>query len=508
MTASLPSKPLRLASPSGLVALLNTNGSLRRMECGPVVLNLFPGNEVEGGPANLYLRRRSAPTAWTPLLGPESPLAFDLDEGGLRGHGVWEGIDVSLAFVLAATAPAWFWHVELQSRASGGDEVDVVYAQDLGIAAYGAIRMNEYYVSQYLDHTPLAHPARGWAVATRQNLGVDGRIPWTVIGSLGRATSFATDALQLHGLATRAGDAPTGLVAPSLPGSRHQHEHAMAVIQDAGATLQVGAPSRFGFFGWFEPDHPAATSDADLAAIDRALALPEASHAPQPSAGAAPASAPAARRGSLFSGRPRLSGRDLTAEETAALWPGPWRHVERVDGELLSFFTADQTHVALRAKELRVLRPHGHLLRTGGRLVPDEASLTTTAWMAGVFHCLITQGHVSINRFLSTTRSYLGLQRSQGLRIFVERGDGWHLLDVPSAWEITPHGCRWLYAHDEDLIEVRVSAPVDRHQLDTTLAVRSGSPTRFLISSHVALAGDDGLEPAACGSRATRAGSR
>jgi cellobiose phosphorylase len=70
--------------------------------------------------------------------------------------------------------------------------VDVVYAQDLGIAAYGAIRMNEYYVSQYLDHTPLAHPARGWAVATRQNLGVDGRIPWTVIGSLGRATAATT----------------------------------------------------------------------------------------------------------------------------------------------------------------------------------------------------------------------------------------------------------------------------------------------------------------------------
>ena len=47
--------------------------------------------------------------------------------------------------------------------------VDVVYAQDLALAPYGAIRMNEYYVSQYLDHAPLTHPARGAALAVRQN---------------------------------------------------------------------------------------------------------------------------------------------------------------------------------------------------------------------------------------------------------------------------------------------------------------------------------------------------
>ena len=67
-----------------------------------------------------------------------------------------------------------------------------------------------------------------------------------------------------------------------------------------------------------------------------------------------------------------------------------------------------------------MLRPHGQILRTGDGLVPDEASLTSTAWMAGVFHSLLTQGHVSINRLLSTVRSYLGLFRSHGLRIFVE----------------------------------------------------------------------------------------
>ena len=83
------------------------------------------------------------------------------------------------------------------------------------------------------------------------------------------------------------------------------------------------------------------------------------------------------------------------------------------------------------AKERGVLRPHGQILRTGDALVPDEASLTSTAWMGGVFHSMVTQGHVSINRFLSTTHSYLGLFRSHGQRVFVEGRDGWQLLDAP-----------------------------------------------------------------------------
>ena len=126
----------------------------------------------------------------------------------------------------------------------------------------------------------------------------------------------------------------------------------------------------------------------------------------------------------LFSAQNLLRCRDLTEAEVARFWGDDLRHVEREDGQLLSFFAGARTHVALRAKELRVLRPHGHLLRTGDHLVPDEASLTTTVWMAGVFNALLTQGHVSINRLLSTTRSYLGLQRAHGQRIFVEQDDG------------------------------------------------------------------------------------
>jgi cellobiose phosphorylase len=496
MSATVPLEPRRFESPAGLVVLANANGSIRRMERGPVVLNLFPATEAEGGPANLYLRDRSASRgiAWTPLLGPQSPLAFQLDDRGLRGTGEWNGVRVALSLVLAQSQPAWFWHVALENAGTARATLDLLYAQDLAIAPYGAIRMNEYYVSQYLDHTPLSHPTRGWVVASRQNLAVDGRYPWTAIGSFGRGTSFATDALQLHGLATRAGDGPAALAQPSLPGVRRQHEHAMAVIQDEAFELAPGARSDRGFFGWFEPDHPAATSADDAAVVERVLALPEAA----PPAGAPSGATPVRPAATLFSAREPLRCRDLTEAEVASLWGADRRHVERSDGDrgaLLSFFTGEHTHVALRAKELAVLRPHGHILRTGNSLVPDEAALTTTSYMTGVFNCLVTQGHVSINRFLSTTRSYLGLQREHGQRIFVEGSDGWTLLDVPSAWEVGPSHCRWIYAHDGGWIEVRVDASLEGHEVDLTVEVVAGAPARFLVSNHVALGGDDGSEP-------------
>jgi cellobiose phosphorylase len=480
---------LRIESPAGLVAHVNANGSLRRLEHGDVVLNLFPGSEVEGGPANVYLRRLGAEPAWTPLLGPRSPLAFHVDAQGLCASGEWEGVRVVLALRLAASAPAWFWHVAFESRASAEVMLDVVYAQDVALSPYGAIRMNEYYVSQYLDHVPLAHATRGVVVAVRQNLSMGGRHPWAVIGSLARGVGFATDALQLHGLATRAGEAPAGLTAPGLPSVRRQHEHAMVVIQDAPVRLVPGASAARGFFGWFEPDHPEASSSADLGAVDRALALPEAAGASAPAPSGVPPPA------TLFSARPILRCRDLTDGEIAHLWGGERRHVEGGDGHLLSFFTGPAIHVVLREKERRVLRPHGYLLRTGTALTPDEASLTTTTWMDGVFNALLTQGHVSINRLLSTTRSYLGLHRAHGQRVFVELADGWHLLDVPSAWEVAPEACRWIYAHAGGVVEVRVSASTDRHAIQLTIAVTAGPPARFLISSHVALNGDDGAEP-------------
>jgi cellobiose phosphorylase len=478
----------RIASPSGISIELNANGSIRRMDHGDIMLNLFLGNEADGGLANIHLRRLGNRVETIPLFGPGSPASYDTDGRGLFACGKWGAIAFRLRLVLAESATAWFWHVELENTGESTVTCDLIHIQDIALAHYGAIRLNEYYVSQYVDHTPLEHPKRGCVVASRQNQSMGGRCPWTVIGSLGRGVAYATDALQFHGLATRAGGKPVALSA-GLPGKRLQHEHSLVAIQDAPIVLAPGAKARSGFFGWFVANKKTATSADDAKLVDAALALPEAAAPTWPHViGTA---RPVA---SLFTSAPLLASLPLGAAEVTKHFGDERRQVERQEGDLLSFFTGARSHVVLKAKELQVLRPHGHLLRSGGSLVPDESALTSTAWMNGVFHSMVTQGHVSINRFLSTCHTYLGLFRSHGQRVFVELDGLWHLLDVPSAFEMAPDSCRWIYQHRGGVIEVVSFAPDDKHELQLSVSVREGPPARFLISHHVAINGDDGSQ--------------
>ena len=482
--------PFSAVSPAGTGFQLNANGSVRRMNCGDILINLFPGNEAEGGPTNIYLRRHDdASVEAIPLCGPCGIASWQFEARGMVGRGQWGDLAIRIRLVLAETATAWFWHVELENTGLAPVKCDLIHTQDIGIAHYGAVRLNEFYVSQYLDHSPLKHAAKGVAIASRQNQSMGGRFPWTVIGSLGRGVSHATDALQFYGFKSRAGASPAAL-GTGLPAVRTQHEHSLVSIQDEAFTLEPGEKSTRGFFACFESDHAAATSPADVSRIDAALALPEAICPPWPVEIAAPCLA-----AGLFASAPWLETCDLAADEITGFFGTVRRHVEYDDERILSFFSSRRSHVVFRAKELKVLRPHGHILRSGSTLVPDEAALTSTAWMGGVFHSMVTQGHVSINRFLSTCHTYLGLFRSHGQRVFVEIGGKWQLLGTPSAFEMTPESCRWIYKHPGGMIEVRSSAPEGCHELRLSLRILAGPPARFLISNHVAMNGDDGLNP-------------
>ena len=193
-------------SASGLRVEVEPDGTLGTLALGDVVVNLFIGNALEGGPANLVLRRHDATVTSTLLLGASGPTRWRADAaaGKLEGAGSWQGIDYRVSLRLAADAPAWFWHVRVENTGTTPARIDLMAWQDLALAPYGAIRMNEYYVSQYVDHTPLSHADRGIVLASRQNQAVGNRYPLCVTGSLAHCVASATDALQVYGLAVRA----------------------------------------------------------------------------------------------------------------------------------------------------------------------------------------------------------------------------------------------------------------------------------------------------------------
>ena len=487
-----------VSSPSGIKAKFTTSGVLRRLDVGDRSLLMYPADELEAGPANLYLRIRGAAGAESmAMTGPGSGSTVSWSDDGPIISGTWRDLQYTVTFRLADALTAWYWHVLVTSLRSVPTEIDVVYAQDLALAPYAALRACEYYVSQYLDLTPVVMSTAGTALAVRQNMPGPAA-PWAVVGCLTEGVGWGTDALQLVGRAHHAGDKPAGLSALDLPSSRLQHEHTLALLQARPVQLAPGETVTTGFFGGYQPDHPAATSDNDKAFVDEALAQPEALPAANRDTAQSVSTVAHVSAASLFTSSLALACTPLDDDQLARLAGEGRRHAEWYGETLLSFFANDGSHVVTSAKQAAVLRPHGHVIRTGTALVPDEGSLTTTAWMAGTFHSQVTEGHVSLNRLLSTCRSYLGLRAAQGLRIFVKSPDaanGWALLDEPSAWAVGLDSCRWWYSHDGGLLEVVSTAPAESHELGLSIRVLSGPPVRLLICAHVALGGDDGQDP-------------
>ncbi len=497
-----PFLPQRVDSRSGLSIEINANGSIRRFDCGTVSIGLFLGNEVEGGPANLYLRRHGQTLKWTPLLGPASPTRSQsaVADGKLAGTGSWLGIQYTLTLALAQDAKCVVLaSAALENTTSEEHHLDLTYGQDVALAL---VRWRAAECSSMSVSTSITRRSRirsvGWCwlrARIRESMGV-------ICGSrsprLGNKIHLCPRPIRSScmGSATRAGDAPAAIVG-ELPGKRLQHEHLMAVARDTLLDLGPKGVATAGFYRLFVADHRAATSAADLAQVEAVLALAEA-RVPGTADGVGVPQRLADRervagnkpafRGAdpttLFSNPRLLEALDLDSAALDALFGSERRHEERdTQGALLSFFHGDGHHVALPAKELTVLWGHGHILRSGVHVTPDESALTSTVCMNGVFHLMVTQDHVSINRFLSTVHTYLTLFRSHGQRVFIELDGQWHLLGMPSAFEMSPRFCRWIYRHKAG--EVHVCAGVKNFSHELRLDIGLVASRRLASSSRI-----------------------
>lgn len=548
---------------SGLTARVLAHDAVQRLEAFGLSLLLHPATVAEAGLANVHLRlhgpdgiRRLA------LLGPTSGATVSLGADEVVARGSHGPVRFRLRLRLGREHPSWHWLLEVHNGSDAPVAVDAVLTHDPALAPLGAVRTNEFYVSQYLDLSPVRTAGHGTAVAVRQNMPGP-TAPWLMVGTYGTGTGWSTDAAQLA-RRTRSGVQWPGLDRPELPSAGLQHEHSLIALQDAPVTLAPGARHRTGFWGIVVADHPEATSDDDARWAELAVADgpaddevdhdgSDATHegdGPDASGGDTRAGtgdgagkrAGRAVAATLWSA-PALDTRPLTVAEldAAGLWARR-EHVERdlgaavasgpdasddrrgqhdddnndhndhndddiaggdTDGENcggdLAWMT-DGGQLVTAAKDLAVLRPHGHLLRTGDGLTPDTATLTTTVWMAGTFHSQVTRGHAGRHPVLTGRRTYLGLLRAHGLRLFVESATtgpddrlgepldeaGWRLLELPSAWYTGLDRCRWFYATDDALLQVTATAGATDAHLGLSVEWLSGAPRRVLAALQVA----------------------
>src|SRR5207302_102226 len=269
-----------------------------------------------------------------------------------------------------------------------------------------------------------------------------------------------------------------------LADRRLQHEASCAAIQSFPITLEPGASASWRFFALYEADHSAASDDGDLTRLD-GIAWPDRNDIELPMRDA---------RRSVAQDAPSANVLPLGSDAVAQRYPD--RYLEELDGgRLLSFFTPDPPHtrhVVLRDKERIVTRRHGAILRSGKAMLPDESTLCATSWMHGVFAAQLTIGNTSFHKLFSVSRDPYNIMRASGLRALIDTGDGWHLLTIPSAFEMGLSDCRWIYALANRVITVRAVASGDDPAMQWRISI-DGAPCRLLLYGHLVL-GERDLE--------------
>ena len=475
---------LEIANSAGVSVSLLPSGAIFAIEhVDPkrrIMINQVLASPVANGMGRLFLRVGGPDPAILPVIGPEAGLRV----GGSNDRFVWEGdergVSHRVTLWLYPNSSAWFWRLDVVNRRESELSCDAVIIQDLGLGDQGFLMNNEAYGSQYLDHHVARHPRLNHVLMTRQNLSQGGTYPWAAHGCLEGAAGYATDFRDLMGPSYRDADQFSCGFGTALPSKRLQFETGCAALQSKAATVAPGAAASWTFFGVFQPDHPAASSDADLSLIEIVERAGE-DWAPRE----VPLSVPPR---SLLQDAPPAIAEALDEKAIRARYRRR-THVERVDGQLLSFFTPGRTHsrhIVLRDKERIVARRHGALTRSGKEMLPDEAILCATAWMHGVFGAQLTIANTSFHKLFSVSRDPYNITRASGLRMLMETKDGWRLLTVPSVFEMGLSDCRWIYVSSERTVTVSAAVSGDEPAMQWQVNVE-GKPCRFLAFGHLVL---------------------
>lgn len=494
-------------------------GDIQRISYQDIMINQLIGNPLDGSLNNIYLRLFDPNhTRLFPLLGAQS--LHTLHEFRQSGEQqlYWEGqADEARYRVTFTLTPqgVWFWDIELKGLQT---EADLIYGQDVGLADTAAVRSNEAYLSQYIDHTVYNHEQQGFIICSRQNQPQSSGFPYLQQGALSSAIGYSTDGFQFFGLDYKLTHQPAVLTLPTLANRIYQYEFAYTALQSERVQPRVDTQttsSCYTFYGLFRPDHPDAVTRVEYADVLREArqgmpavpplpALPTAIDT-TPSIIAETGIHPDAKltqteswhkrtgdwqtgdylHGQTLIGSP-FTALELDDSEIELLFPNRYEE-EREDAQLLSFFKDTYEHVVLQAKELRVERPHGHILMGGHRKSPTRTMMTTTSYMYGLFNAQVVTGNTNFNKLITHARNALNVTKTSGQRIYVELDGQYRLLAMPSAFEMGFNYARWYYKTSDDVLIVTNETTVDQAELKLHLHSEAGKSYRYLITQQISM---------------------
>ena len=435
------------------------NGTIFDITQGNIQINLQKGNRIDGSLSDLYLRFQDDYRTVTLLKGPHLKNVVVCDEGMIY-EGSIEGIDYSVTMTLYPQG--WTYQVSLIAEVPV--VCDLFYGQDLGLQDANGILNNEAYIVQYIDFNAFKSP-NGYTLCARQN---QGNPTYFQMGMRESTVAFATDAMQFFTPKHKIDGFVHALKEPLLPSKIYQYEASYLTLQSQPFEV-TSRGLELEFYAYVQAHHPNAIVDVQAVCFPRKTLkrLHRLTSSP-----------------TLIHNAPLRSGLSLSPAEIADIYPQRV-HEEWRNGELLSWFLDDHTHVMTLQKEQLLERSQGHIIVQGELLQASSRVLSTTAFMPGIFMSHLTLGNTSFHKCLGDHRHPLMLHRMAGLRLYVHLDDSWHLLATPSLFEVGFQHVTWWYVFQHDTLKISLYGDIDQTEVHLKVTSLKGITYDVLATMHV-----------------------
>ncbi len=450
----------------GISFNLLENGDIFDISYEDNQINLLKGNAIDGSLMNLYLRVYIHDTVYfTRLIGKHSPSQFLVDNHIAYYRGIFQGVQYQVSFKLNKFD--WIYEVKIKSKTLC--KVDVIYGQDIAIQSKSSVLSSEPYTVQYIDYKAYLDQ-NGYTLCARQN---QGKAQFLQIGSLTPNLAYTTDGFQFFGLSYKETGIPEAMNHSSLVSEIYQYEFSYFALQSDIITVDE-ENKNIVFYGLYKPSYEQTIKGQEpyqssfvFNRIDNKIIKKQ-------------------KKNILLDATRQLNG--LTVEEDLInkIYP-VINQAERIDDELLSFFTTNNHHVVMKQKELLVERPHGHIMVHGDLKHATEKVMATTNFMAGVFNSHVVLGNTSFNKFIGNIRNPLNVQKISGQRIYIKRQKAYFLLGLPSYYDMGGATTRWTYILDDDILTVDVIVDIDTTQQSLIISSEKQMHYDFIITNQIVM---------------------
>lgn len=427
-------------------------------------INLVRGNAIDGTLANLYLRvKTESGYQFTKLIGKHSESHFTTE----KDRAIWRGMFMDIKYAVILTMKEFQWDYEILLDGSGHHKVDVFYGQDVAIQSRSGALSSEPYTVQYIDYKAIKGE-KGYTLSAKQN---QGRPQYLQIGSYTQNVGFTTDGFQLFGLSYKTTGLPEALVFNEHLQSRiYQYEFSYLTLQSAPIEMGSGI-QKVKFYGFYYPHGYDATEHAlDVLPIEKTRLF---------SMRNTPKKIP-----SLLNPNIILNGESFGIQDVKNHF-SEIRHLEQHEDEVYSFFTRNHHHVVMKEKELLVERQHGHLMVHGDLLHVSENVMATTNFMFGMFSSHVVLGNTTFNKLTGDLRNPLNAQKISGTRMYVKIDGRYHILGVPTYYEMGGATTRWYYQLKDDAIVIDSYVDIDQNRETISLSSSSGKAYDVIVTHQI-----------------------